>query len=111
MQLNSEDWQAINRCLVRLYKELDEQRHPRLMLELLHELIPVHNAAVNFFKPPDQLTAITLPENAATREQVALVGRYSFQSPYAYYLATQDASWKMTTDFMPLEDFHRLDLY
>lgn len=111
MELRSEDWQAINRCLIRLYKELDEQRHPKLMLELLNELVPVDSASLNFFKPPDELTAIMLPENAATREQLALVGRYSYQSPFAYYLATRDASWKRVKDFMPAEDFYKLDFH
>ena len=110
MALEPKDWEAINRCLVRLYRELDSQKHPRLMLELLHELVPADSAAVNFFKPPDQLTAIIIPENIGTPEQIALVGHYSYQSPYGYYLATQDASWKMTTDFMPAEDFHKLEL-
>ena len=111
MELSLEDWQGINRCLIRLYKELDAQRHPRLMLELLNELIPVDSAAVNFFTPPDRLTAVVFPEDVATPEQVALVGRYSYESPYGYYVATQDASWKMTTDFMPIEDFHKLDIH
>jgi DNA-binding CsgD family transcriptional regulator len=112
MALEPEDWEGINRCLMRLYQELDSQRHPRLMLELLNGLVPVDSSVVNFFKPPDQLTAIGFPEGLVTEERVATVGRYVHQSPFtAYYLATQDASWKMTTDFMPVEDFHKLDLY
>lgn len=82
------------------------------MLELLNELVPVDSSAINYFRPPDHLTAVGFPEGAFTDEQVALVGRYGHQSPYgAYYLATQDASWKMTTDFMPVEEFHKLDLH
>lgn len=111
MALEATDWQAINRCLTRLYRELDVERHSRLMLELLNELVPADSASLNFFKPPDQLTAVVIPENIATPEQIALIGRYSYQSPYGYYLATQDASWKMVTDFMPMEDFHKLDLH
>lgn len=112
MALDTKDWEGINRCLTRLYRELDSQRHPRLMLELLHELVPVDSSAVNLYKPPDELTAIEFPEHCMTAEQVALVGRYGRQSPYAaYYLATQDTSWKMTSDFMPVEEFYKLDLH
>ena len=111
MELSSEDWQAINRCLIRLYKELDVERHSRLMLELLNELIPVDSAAVNRFVPPDKLSSIVFPEDVATEEEIARVGQYSYQSPFAYFLATRDASWKITTDFMPIEDFRKLDFY
>jgi DNA-binding CsgD family transcriptional regulator len=111
MALVVENWEAINRCLLRLYRELDSHRHSRLMLELLNELVPVDSASVNRFIPPDKLTAVVFPENVATPEQISLVGRYSYQSPYAYYLATQDASWKMTTDFMPMEDYRKLDFH
>lgn len=111
MELSSEDWQKINRCLIRLYKELDEHRYARLMLELLNELIPVDSASLNRFMPPDKLTAVVFPEDVATEEDLARVGQYSYQSPFAYFLATRDASWKMTTDFMPIEDFRKLDFY
>jgi len=41
-----------------------------------------------------------------------MVAKYGHQSPYGtYYVATRDASWKMTTDFMPIEEFHQLELY
>jgi DNA-binding CsgD family transcriptional regulator len=112
MSLSSEDWKRINECLLRLYRELDAQKQPRLMLSLLHELVPVDSAVLNYFKPPDQLTAVAFPENFVTKDQVTTVGLYSHQSPFAaYYLATQDATWKMTADFMPVEDFHKLDLH
>ncbi len=75
------------------------------------ELVPTDSASMNFFRPPDQLTAIVVPETVATPEQIALVGHYSYESPFGYYLATQDASWKRATDFMPVEDFHKLDLH
>lgn len=112
MSLSSADWEKINGCLVRLYRELDGERQPRLMLRLLNELVPTDNSAVNIFKPPHELSVITLPEGFATEDHVRAVGRYSQQSPFGtYYLATQDASWRMETDFMPTEDFHKLDLY
>ena len=112
MALKAEDWEKINRCLARLYRELDNERQPRLMLQVLNELVPTENSAVNIFKPPHELSVITLPEDFPTQEQINAVGRYSQQSPFGvYYLATQDTSWKMETDFMPTEDFHKLDLY
>lgn len=112
MTLESNDWHAINSCLLRLYRELDSEKHARLMLELINELVPIDSGAVNFYTLPDKLSAIVFPEAIATEEQLALIGRYCHQSPFgAYYAATQDASWKMMTDFIPLEDFHKLDLY
>ena len=112
MSLQSEDWEKINGCLVRLYRELDSEKQPRLMLRVLNELVPTENSALNIFTPPHGLTVITLPEGFATVDQVKAVGRYSQESPFGtYYLATQDASWRMETDFMPTEDFHKLDLY
>jgi DNA-binding CsgD family transcriptional regulator len=111
IDLNSEDWQRINRCLIRLYKELDSDGHPGLMLEMLAELVPVDNAAVNFYRPPDQLRAIMLPHDAATEEQVALIGRYFHQSPFANFFSTQDEAWKRVRDFMRAEDFYKLDLH
>ena len=112
MALPSADWEKINGCLVRLYRELDSEKQPRLMLQVLNELVPTENSAVNIFTPPHGLAVITLPEGFASEDHVKAVGRYSQQSPFGtYYLATQDASWRMETDFMPTEDFHKLDLY
>ena len=111
MAVNTQDWEGINRCLTRLYRELNSQRFPRMMLELLGELVPMDSAAVNFFCPPGQLTAVIIPDDTATAEQISLVGHYAYQSPFGYYLATQDASWKRATDFMPVADVHMLDLH
>jgi len=112
MSLRTNDWEKINGCLVRLYRELDAEKQPRLMLQVLNELVPTENSALNIFTPPHGLAAITLPEGFATQDQIQAVGKYSQQSPFGtYYLATQDASWRMETDFMPTEDFHKLDLY
>ncbi len=112
MALESKDWQAVNCCLLRLYRELDKEKHARLMLELINDLVPIDSGAVNSYTLPDKLSAVVFPEAVATREQLAQIGRYCHQSPFgAYYVATQDASWKMMTDFIPLEDFQKLDLY
>ena len=112
MALEPKDWEAINRCLKRLYRELDSQRLPRLMLELLHELVPSDNSGVNQFDLNGELSVITLPENLATEEQVKAIARYVNQNPLAiYYVATKDASWRMPTDFIPMEDFRKLELY
>jgi DNA-binding CsgD family transcriptional regulator len=112
MALPSKDWEKINDCLVRLYRELDSEKQPRLMLRVLNELVPAENSALNIFTPPHELVAITIPEGVVSEDQVKAVGRYSQESPFGtYYLATQDASWRMETDFMPTEDFHKLALY
>ena len=111
MSLPSEDWQKINVCLLRLYRELDVEKQARLMLEILQELVPGNSTFLNYFTPPDRISVITLPENFASPEQVVQVGKYSHQSPYAHYVTTEDAEWKRTTDFMPMEDYHKLDLY
>lgn len=110
--MDSTDWQKINGYLVRLYRELSAEKHAHVMLQVLNELVPSDSMALNVFEPPDKLSAITLPENLAKAEQMSEIGRFAHQSPFAsYYLATQDVSWKMTTDFMPLEEFHLLDIH
>jgi DNA-binding CsgD family transcriptional regulator len=112
MGLEACDWEKINRCLPRLYRELDAEEHARTLLLILNELVPSDSSALNYFKPPHDLKAVTLPADIATPEQVAKVAQYSHQSPFgAYYVATQDASWKMTADFMPVQDFHKLEIY
>ena len=112
MALKSEDWEHINKCLLRLYGELDKEKHAGVLLQVINELVPAHSVVLNYFTPPHQLSCVTLPPNMATDEEVAVIASYSHQSPYgAYYVATQDASWKMTTDFMPAEDFHKLDFH
>jgi DNA-binding CsgD family transcriptional regulator len=112
MSLSPGDWQKINGCLIRLYQELDCEKQPRLMLQIINELVPTDSSALNIFKPHGEMSAITLPEKFATPEQVSAVGRYTHQSPFAsYFFATQDFSWMMPTDFIPQEDFYKLDLY
>jgi DNA-binding CsgD family transcriptional regulator len=112
MALGPKDWERINRCLIRLYRELDSQRHPRLVLELLNELVPSDNSGVNQFDLNGKLSVVTLPENLATEEQIKAIGRRVNQNPLAtYYVATKDASWRMPTDFIPMEDFRKLELY
>lgn len=112
MALRVEDWERINDGLLRLYRELDAAKHSRLMLAVLNELVPADSLVINYFKPPLELKALTLPENYVTQDQVDRVAQYGHQSPYGtYYVATRDASWKMTTDFMPIEEFHRTELH
>ena len=82
------------------------------MLEIVNELVPADSIALNYFTPPSELTGTTLPRVFATQEQINMVGKYGHESPLGvYYVATQDASWKMVTDFMPVEEFHKLDLH
>jgi DNA-binding NarL/FixJ family response regulator len=112
MSLPPSDWEKINDCLLRLYRELDVQKHARRMLEILNELVPADSIALNYFKPPLDLTVTSIPEKFVTQNQINLVAKYGYESPYGtYYVATQDASWKMTTDFMPIEEFHKTELH
>ena len=112
MPLTAKDWEKINGCLIRLYRELDAEKQPRLMLQIINDLVPTDSSALNIFRPHGDMSVITLPEKFANPEQVAAVGRYTHQSPFAaYFFATQDFSWMMPTDFIPLEEFYKLDLY
>ena len=112
MDLEPQDWQAINGCLLRLYRELDKEKHARLMLQIIHELVPGDTVALTIFTPPDKVTHISLPAVSLTTAESQAMLKFSDQTPFpAYYMATRDSSWRMTTDFMPLEDFHSTDLY
>jgi DNA-binding CsgD family transcriptional regulator len=111
MSLSVEDWQAINRCLIRIHRDLDAKRNAIGMLEAINELVPGVFVCLNYFTPPEQLEVVTVPENALTAGQVALIGKYVYQSPFVYFLNTEDASWKMTTDFMPIGAFKKLEIY
>ena len=114
MELRTADWKAINDCLQRLYRELDSDKNLRMMLEVLNELVPADSLAVNIAKvyPPHRASFVELPENNASPEHTALISRYIHESPFAaYYLATLDSNWKMTTDFMPVEEFHKTNLH
>jgi hypothetical protein len=114
MALQTNGWEALNRGTLRLYRELDSEKHSRVLLEVLNELVPSESLAINIASvhTPYALSAVTLPENHATPEQLSLLGKFAHQSPFAtYYLATMDSNWKMATDFMPLEDFHNTDLH
>ena len=109
-----EDWERVNACLYRLYRELDSEKHSRVMLRVLHELVPADSLALNIgpIRDPQKLSAIDFPENHATPEQVSMIGRYLHESPLAsYFLATLDAQWRMVTDFIPLEDFQKTNLH
>src|SRR5690349_17304070 len=48
MALRTKDWERVNACLMRLYRELDAKRFPRLMLQLLNELVPGDSVVLNF---------------------------------------------------------------
>ena len=47
MNLEPADWKAINNVLHRLYQELDTQKRSRVMLDVLHELVPAESLALN----------------------------------------------------------------
>lgn len=107
------DWSTLSPFLLRLYAEQDPARHLRVMLEVLQELVPAENVVLNrFHAGTGHYEVATLPEGLAQPEEVMLVGRLLNQSPFApYFVGTGDTQWKMTTDFMPLEDFHATELW
>ena len=113
MKLESENWERINGCLVRLYRELDKEKHTEVMLQVLEELVPCVSVGVNMLElTTGQYTAIFHPPELAAPENCAATSVYMHQHPYpTYCAATQDGQWKMTTDFMPVESFHATELY
>lgn len=114
MELTTSDWKAVNGCLQRLYRELDSEKHLRVILEVLNELVPSDSLAINIANvlPPHKASFVALPEDNARPEHLALIGQYIHESPFAaYYMATLDANWKMTTDFMPVEEFYKTNLH
>lgn len=114
MELTTSDWKAINGCLQRLYRELDSEKQLRVILEVLNELVPSDSLAFNIANilQPDKASFVALPEDNAGPEHLTLISQYMHESPFAaYYLATLDANWKMITDFMPVEDFHKTNLH
>jgi len=113
MALPTEDWERINGALLRLYRETDNQRHSRLLLQIIHEFVPADNVALNLFEVVTrEYKVISLPEAVTNDAEVKLVASLLHESPFpAYYVATGDAQWKMTTDFMTVEDFHATRLY
>jgi DNA-binding NarL/FixJ family response regulator len=113
MALPTEDWERINGALLRLYRETDNQRHSRLLLQIIQEFVPADNVALNLFEVVTrEYKVISLPEAVTNDAEVKLVASLLHESPFpAYYVATGDAQWKMTTDFMTVEDFHATKLY
>lgn len=114
MDLPISDWKAINNALRRLYEELDSEKHSRMMLQTINDLVPGDSVALNIVRQvsPYQMDAVTFPEDHTAPEQLALIEKYSFQSPFlSYYASAVDASWKTITDFIPEEEFHKTELY
>lgn len=113
MSLTVEDWERINAGLLRIYRELEAPAHGRAMLEVIRSLVPCSSIVLNRFEvATGDYSVETLPEGITNAEMTAAVGRVLNESPFpAYYVATGDPQWKMTTDFMPLEDYRELGLY
>jgi DNA-binding CsgD family transcriptional regulator len=112
MSLPSEDWQKINACLLRLYRELDTEKHTQVMLEILRELVPGDSLGLSIYCPQESFKFISLPENMASEATLQESLQFIHESPFgSYYLATQDASWKLASDFLPTEDYHETQWY
>ena len=113
MSRSTADWDLLSPLLLRLYSEIDVERHSRVMLDILNELVPADSIVLNLFEVATaRYSVMTLPDGIAKPHEVELVGRYLGQSPFPpYFVATGDSQWKMTTDFMPVEDFHATTLH
>jgi DNA-binding CsgD family transcriptional regulator len=113
MSLTTDDWASLHSATLRLYRELSPKIQVRTMLDVLNDLVPADNVVLNKFEvTTGHYEVVTLPEKLAKPDEVRLVGRYLNQSPFPpYFVATGDTQWRMTTDFMPLSDFHATDLW
>lgn len=81
-----------------------------MMLEVISELVASESCALSTYTPPDNLKILLYPAGFAPEAYVKAAANYVHQSPFSpYHLATQDATWKMESDFMPLEEFHKTD--
>jgi DNA-binding CsgD family transcriptional regulator len=96
-----------------MYRQLDPAAQSLAMLQAIQSLVPADSVVLNRFEvATGKYTAETLPRGITTPEITADLGRHLHESPFpAYYVATGDPQWKMTTDFMPLEDFRETMLY
>ena len=110
MPLRTADWENINRSLIPLYRELGTDKNLIVMLEVLNALVPADSLAIriNPVQQPSKMSWVSLPKHNASHEQTALIARYIHESPFAAYCL---APWKMTTDFISTEDFHKTDLH
>lgn len=113
MELLPDDWKRINGAILSMYRELDPTAHAGVMLAAIASLVPADTIVLNWFDVSDGSYSVrTLPEGVASPGMTKEVEKHLHESPFpAYYVATGDPRWKMTTDFMPLEDFRELALY
>jgi DNA-binding NarL/FixJ family response regulator len=113
MALTNHDWERINKWLLRLYAQREKDALAQAMMEAAMDLVPADSASIHHLEIANgQYRAEMSPASLWSEEQVQEVGRHLHQSPFpAYHLATGDARWKTTTDFMPLEDFKATELY
>ena len=82
------------------------------MLRVLSELVSSELIAWNEFNLANrELKLVCLPPlTADLANRIEAIGRYAHQSPFpAYYAASGDRSWRMITDFMPIEEFQQTE--
>lgn len=113
MPLESRDWERIHQGLLPLYRERDREEHGRVMMNLIMEFVSADSVAINCLDiTTGGYTMQVAPEGLWSLETVEAIRPNLHESPFpAYHLATGDDRWKMTTDFMPLEDFRETGLY
>jgi DNA-binding CsgD family transcriptional regulator len=104
------DLLLINKLLLELYGAPTAEEHIQAMLRVLAELVPSDLIAWNEFKlTTREIRLVSLPPlTSALTDRLEIIGRYAHQSPFpAYFAASGDRSWRMITDFMPIEDFEQ----
>jgi len=112
MDIAQGDLLLVNQLLLELYRAPTPEEHIQAMLRVLSELVPSELIAWNEFNVTTrEIKLVCLPPlTADLGNRIEDIGRYAHQSPFpAYYAASGDRSWRMITDFMPIEEFQQTE--
>lgn len=112
MDISQGDLLLVNQLLLELYRAPTPEEHIQAMLRVLSELVPSELIAWNEFNVTTRdIRLVCLPPlTADLANRIEAIGRYAHQSPFpAYYAASGDRSWRMITDFMPIEEFQQTE--
>ena len=113
MEATKDDLLLINRLLLDLYRVQTSDEQTESMLNVVSQLVPsLVTTSTQFNTRTRLLKFASRPAFNAPPEMLNLIGSYAHQSPFpAYFAVSGDRSWRMLTDFMPVEDFQRTDLF
>lgn len=107
-----DDLLAVNRLLLDLYRAPTPDEHVQAMLRVMAELVPSDVIGWNEYNLKANTLRFTAfpPVWPALAKRLESVGLYAHQSPFpAYFGASGDRSWRMITDFIPIEEFAKTD--